>query len=132
MHTQPGLVGRLVELGASGYLIKDLEIEELIAAVVSVGRDKHDFVTLRIPRHIVRQVADGPEGAGLSPRETEILTLVAQAKSNAQIGSALFITEGTVKRHLSNVFRKLDAVSRLDAVQKGIEQGHISRSARIR
>ncbi|MBB4922003.1 helix-turn-helix domain-containing protein [Kitasatospora kifunensis] len=54
----------------------------------------------------------------LSAREREILWLVDQALSNRQIGSRLNITEGTVKRHLSNIFAKLGAVSRIDAVNK--------------
>lgn len=127
MHAQPRLMSQLIDLGASGYLMKDMEIEELIAAVVSVGRDRQDFVTLRVPRNIVRQITSpSQDGNPLSPREIEILSLASQARSNVQIGSTLFITEGTVKRHLSNVFRKLDAVSRLDAVRKAADQGWIT------
>lgn len=126
MHAQPRLMGELISLGASGYLMKDMEIEELIAAVLSVGNDTRDFVTLHVPRSIVRQINspladDNP----LSPREVEILTLASKAKSNLQIGSTLFISEGTVKRHLSNIFRKLGAVSRLDAVRKSVDRGWI-------
>jgi DNA-binding NarL/FixJ family response regulator len=126
MHAQPRLMGQLISLGASGYLMKDMEIDELIAAVLSVGNDTRDFVTLHVPRSIVRQINspladDNP----LSPREVEILTLASGAKSNLQIGSALFISEGTVKRHLSNIFKKLGAVSRLDAVRKSTDRGWI-------
>jgi ATP/maltotriose-dependent transcriptional regulator MalT len=56
----------------------------------------------------------------LSPRERQVLTLAGQALSNAQIGAQLFITEGTVKRHLTNIYAKLGAVSRLDAVNKAV------------
>jgi DNA-binding NarL/FixJ family response regulator len=129
MHAQSGLMGRLIELGASGYLMKDMEIEELIAAVVSVGNDTRDFVTLRVPRNVVKQISASAVDNPLSPREVQILVLAAEARSNGQIGSALFITEGTVKRHLSNVFKKIGAVSRLDAVRKSAERGWIPRSA---
>lgn len=130
MHAQPRLVGQLIGLGASGYLMKDMEIEELIAAVLSVGNDTRDFITLHVPRSIVRQISspladDNP----LSPREVEILVLASKAKSNLQIGSALFISEGTVKRHLSNIFKKLGAVSRLDAVRKSVDRGWIPSSS---
>jgi DNA-binding CsgD family transcriptional regulator len=59
-------------------------------------------------------------GAGhpLSRREIEVLRLAAGALSNAQIAAELFITEGTVKRHLTNIYAKLGAVSRMDAVNK--------------
>ncbi|MFI6323673.1 response regulator transcription factor [Nonomuraea sp. NPDC050556] len=55
----------------------------------------------------------------LSKREQEVLALVAEARSNAQIASRMGIAEGTVKRHLRNIFGKLGAVSRMDAVIKG-------------
>lgn len=55
----------------------------------------------------------------LSKREKEVLALVAEARSNAQIASRMGIAEGTVKRHLRNIFGKLGAVSRMDAVIKG-------------
>lgn len=130
MHAQPGLMGQLINLGASGYLMKDMEIEELIAAVLSVGNDTRDFVTLHLPRSIVREINSPLAGDNpLTPREVEILMLAARAKSNLQIGSALFITEGTVKRHLSNIFRKLGAVSRLDAVRKAVDRGWIPMSS---
>ena len=56
----------------------------------------------------------------LTEREREILRLVSSALSNSQIGKELGLTEATVKRHLRNVFAKLDAVSRLDAVNKAV------------
>ena len=62
----------------------------------------------------------------LSPRELEILELVAQALSNSQIAHLLFISEATVKRHLRNIFVKLDANSRIDAVNKAINASLIS------
>ncbi|MDJ0459824.1 response regulator transcription factor [Arthrobacter sp. NQ7] len=127
MHAQPGLMGQLINLGASGYLMKDMEIEELISAVLSIGNDTRDFVTLHLPRSIIREINSPDAGDNpLTRREIEILVLAAKAKSNLQIGSALFITEGTVKRHLSNIFRKIGAISRLDAVRKSIDRGWIS------
>jgi DNA-binding CsgD family transcriptional regulator len=61
---------------------------------------------------------DRRAGHPLSRREVEVLRLAAGALSNAQIATELFITEGTVKRHLTNIYGKLGAVSRLDAVNK--------------
>jgi DNA-binding CsgD family transcriptional regulator len=62
----------------------------------------------------------GPAPTVLSPRERQVLELAGQALSNAQIGARLYITEGTVKRHLTNIYAKLGAVSRLDAVNKAV------------
>jgi DNA-binding CsgD family transcriptional regulator len=93
-----------------------------------------------------RDGADGDRGGGsgsthhdhdgvdpppvLSVREREVLALVAQALSNRQIAGHLSITEGTVKRHLCNIFAKLGAVSRIDAVNKATSAGLISNRRR--
>jgi DNA-binding CsgD family transcriptional regulator len=66
----------------------------------------------------------------LSQRELEVLGLVGQALSNRQIASQLSITEGTVKRHLRNVFAKLEATSRLDAVNRSVAAGLIPAGTR--
>ena len=62
---------------------------------------------------------------GLTPRETEILTLIAEGLSNREIGERLFVSENTVKTHSSRVFSKLGVVRRVQAVQKGRELGLI-------
>ncbi len=68
-----------------------------------------------------RSLAQIPAATGaLSPRELDVLELAAQAMSNAQIAARLYLTEATVKRHLSNIFAKLGAVSRIDAVNKAV------------
>lgn len=77
-------------------------------------------------RHRRGNGADPPQPQALSIREREVLTLVAQALSNRQIGGRLSITEGTVKRHLGNIFAKLNAVSRIDAVNKALAAGVIA------
>jgi DNA-binding NarL/FixJ family response regulator len=70
--------------------------------------------------------ADPQQAQVLSGREREVLTLVARALSNRQIGARLSIAEGTVKRHLGNIFAKLNAVSRIDAVNKALAAGVIA------
>ncbi|WP_299169030.1 response regulator transcription factor [uncultured Arthrobacter sp.] len=124
--SEPTFMRELLQCGAAGYFVKHAEIEEITAAVIATSRGVGGFVTLKVPRHAFLCVSDstnattiGSAARLLSRREQEILALVAQAQSNAQIGRELFITEGTVKRHLSNIFRKLGAVSRIDAVHKG-------------
>lgn len=78
-----------------------------------------ETVTIVVPEDVPEAVR--PPGRGSRPltgRELDILRLTAQALSNAQIASRLRITEATVKRHLTNIYGKLQAVSRLDAVRK--------------
>ncbi|MFJ8040270.1 LuxR C-terminal-related transcriptional regulator [Kitasatospora sp. NPDC096147] len=113
MLDHPGLVRALLDLGVQGYLHKSVGYGALVAAV----RAQHGpYQTVAVPMPRSRPVAaDGPS---LSGREAELLTLVALALSNRQIALRLGISEGTVKRHLSNIFAKLEAVSRLDAVNK--------------
>jgi RNA polymerase sigma factor (sigma-70 family) len=83
--------------------------------------DSHAHTIIAVPQQGGRQNAFAPAPAGLSPREREVLTLVAHAMSNRQIANRLGVAEGTVKRHLRNIFEKLEAVSRVDAVNKAID-----------
>lgn len=117
MHDKPELVRELLSQGAAGYLIKTIAREELIAAVHSVVTSR-DNVLVSVSRRTINQLdTPSPQGA-LSARELEVLQLAALAMSNAQIGRRLNITEGTVKRHLTHIYAKLDAVSRVDAIRK--------------
>ena len=118
MYEGPQLLKSLVEVGIRGYLLKSAHRQELVAAVRSV-RHNRDRVVLSVSRESLAQVNGVPDGV-LSERELEILELTAQAFSNAQIANRLGRTEATVKRHLRNIFIKLGAVSRIDAVNKAI------------
>jgi DNA-binding NarL/FixJ family response regulator len=121
MHESPAIVHDLLERGAHAFLVKSIAGEELIAAVRSVNRGR-DNVLLSVSRETIGQL-ESPRDAGVSPlsaRELDVLRLVAQAYSNGQIATRLGITEGTVKRHLTNVYAKLDAVSRIDAIRKAV------------
>jgi DNA-binding NarL/FixJ family response regulator len=118
MHDDSALVHQLLEVGASAYLVKTIVREELIAAVRSVSRSQSN-VLLSVSRETIEGLdRHRPEGGPLSAREMDVLRLLAQALSNAQIATRLFITESTVKRHLTNIYAKLGAVSRVDAIRK--------------
>ena len=125
MYDGPQMLRRLFAAGVRGYLLKSVDRQELVAAVRGVHGDP-DRVVLAVSRSSISQIQAEPEYV-LSARETEILELVAQALSNGQIAMRLNITEGTVKRHLRNVFRKLGAVSRIDAVNKAVGASLIGR-----
>jgi DNA-binding NarL/FixJ family response regulator len=115
---QPMVVRELLDIGIRGYLLKSVGRHDFVAAVRGVHRDDERII-LSISRESLRQVNGAAPGA-LSARERQIMELVADAMSNAQIARRLSITEGTVKRHLRNIFAKLAAVSRIDAVNKAI------------
>ncbi|WP_188190192.1 response regulator transcription factor [Nonomuraea sp. SYSU D8015] len=114
-------VEELLDHGAHWCLQATSTRADLVLALRNVVHMGDDPPPRR--RQPQRQEGDEPEGrphwpACLSPREEEVLELVSLALSNAQIGARLSITEGTVKRHLRNIYGKLGAVSRIDAVNK--------------
>ncbi|MEU5264140.1 response regulator transcription factor [Amycolatopsis sp. NPDC021455] len=116
MHDDPLLVNRLIALGIGGYLLKNVTRMELLSAVRSAAGPS-DQVILAVSRGSLLN-NDKPVPDRLSSREQEVMELTARAMSNAQIAGHLNISEATVKRHLYNVFGKLGAVSRIDAVNK--------------
>jgi len=121
MYDEPRLVRKLLMLGANGYLVKNAAREELVAAVRTVHRAKD-----RIVLSVSRSTANRLEGSGqsvLSSRELEVLLLIARAMSNSQVASRLHISEGTVKRHLTNIYAKLGVCSRADAAKKALTSG---------
>jgi DNA-binding NarL/FixJ family response regulator len=120
MYEGPQLVQDLLAAGIRGYLLKSVHWQELVVAIRAVTADA-DRVILGVSGESLGQAGRSPGGAALSGREREILELVGHAYSNGQIASRLGLTEATVKRHLRNIFVKLGAVSRLDAVNKSSE-----------
>jgi DNA-binding NarL/FixJ family response regulator len=121
MYEGPQLVQALLAAGIRGYLLKSVHWQELVVAIRAIRADD-DRIILGVSRESLNSVRQEPERGTLSARELEVLDLVAQALSNGQIASRLHLTEATVKRHLRNIFAKLGAVSRLDAVNKAKER----------
>jgi DNA-binding NarL/FixJ family response regulator len=118
--------------GASGFLLKDMHRTELVAAVRTVAAGEAllaPTVTRRLIADVLRQRATAaPPAAGhrlaaLTPREVEILREVARGQSNAEIAAALFVTEHTVKTHVSNLLAKLGLRDRVQAVVLAYESG---------
>jgi DNA-binding NarL/FixJ family response regulator len=128
MLDDPGLVGEVLRQGVCGYLHKSATSMEIVAALVAIRLNREKLV-LSVPRTSILQSAPGQAGS-LSQRERQVLTLAAKAMSNRQIASRLYITEGTVKRHMRNIFGKLHAVSRIDAVNKAIAASVIDNGPR--
>jgi DNA-binding NarL/FixJ family response regulator len=118
--------------GASGFLLKDAPPRELIEGIRVVAGGQ-SLLAPRVTRRIIeRFVAQRPRdpdlvrrGESLSERERDVLRLLAQGLSNAEIGEALFIGEATVKSHVSHILDKLEARDRAQAVALGYEAGLI-------
>ena len=109
-----------IEAGASGYLLKAAPQEEILAGIRSVARGEvalaPSIAAMLVGRVKTRAIT-------LSPRETEVLGLVAQGMSNPAIAKKLFLGEATVKTHLLHAFEKLEVSDRTRAVTKAMELG---------
>jgi DNA-binding NarL/FixJ family response regulator len=115
-----------LEAGAAGYLLKDAEADEVGAAVRAAHRGEV-HLDAAVARKLTRSLI-GPRrsAATLTPREREILTLVAQGKSNRDIARALVISERTARTHVSNMLTKLGLASRTQAALWAIREGLVS------
>ncbi|CAA9441163.1 MAG: Two-component transcriptional response regulator, LuxR family [uncultured Rubrobacteraceae bacterium] len=124
MYDEPRLVRKLLRLGAHAYIVKNATREELVAAVRTVHRVE-DRVVLSVSRTTADRL-EGSDRGTLSGRELEVLLLTVRAMSNSQIAAYLHISEGTVKRHLTNIYAKLGVSSRADAAKKALTSGLIT------
>jgi DNA-binding NarL/FixJ family response regulator len=132
MHDDPDLVRELMALGACGYLAKNVSRDQLFGAIRTVVRDGGRTV-VAVSRESLKLLdpPGGPAQPLLTPREQEVLELAARAMTNAQIGATLFLAPGTVKRHLTSAYRKLGAVSRIDAINRAAAAGLIRAPANV-
>ncbi|MFE6897202.1 response regulator [Streptomyces sp. NPDC057717] len=106
-----------IEAGATGYLLKDAPREELFTAVRAAA-DGRTVLSPAVASRLVTAVRTpaAPAGEPLSAREREVLALVAKGTSNKEIARVLFISEATVKTHLTHVYGKLGVKDRAAAV----------------
>src|SRR5215218_2665229 len=120
MFESPRYVGGLSGVGASAYVLKTSSSEHLVAAVRAAVLDTaSENAVVGIPRSMLEGTEEGIESV-LSARELEILILAARGLSNHRIASSLHIAEGTVKRHLANVYQKMGVGSRGEASREAL------------
>ena len=113
----------LLAAGATGYVLKDAPDEEVLAAVRAAGR-REPYLTPRIQAKAEAHEAThrGPLG-DLTPRELEVLALMALGHDNVQIGEQLFVTKVTVQNYTSSIYSKLGVNTRAKAILYAIQQG---------
>jgi DNA-binding NarL/FixJ family response regulator len=120
--------------GALGYLTKDAGAAEIQQALHRVA-DGQAALDPAVQRHLVEAIADGvPSGpamaslpAGLTPREAEVLTLIAAGLSNTEIAERLVVSEATVKSHVNHMLAKIGARDRAQAVGYAYRHGLVHR-----
>jgi DNA-binding NarL/FixJ family response regulator len=110
---------RAVEAGATGYLLKDAGRSELVGAIRAAARGE----TVLAPAVAARLVSRMRSPVDLTPREIEVLRLVGEGRTNAEIGRELFISEATVKTHLLRTYGKLGVSDRTAAVTAALQRG---------
>jgi DNA-binding NarL/FixJ family response regulator len=111
---------RAIEAGATGYLLKDAMPPDFIGAIHAL-RAGESPISPSLARHLLKRFqsdpAHGAEADALTAREVDIIERIAQGASIAEIGERLFISPHTVKTHVKNIYRKLEAHTRLQAVR---------------
>lgn len=126
MHRDERYLFEALKAGASGYVLKAEADQDLVEAVRAVDRGEA-FLTNAAERSLIRDWmsspdADGPREA-LTPREQEVVKLIAEAHTNAQIAEVLHLAEKTVESHRANVLRKLGMRDRVELVRYAIRRG---------
>ena len=142
IHDDESYVTHALKTGASGYLLKEMDADALIEAVKVVadgGSYLHPRVTHNLVNEYRRLATSGQESSVaqmqkieirrplhiLTRRECEVLQLLADGKSNRGVGEALFISEKTVKNHVSNILQKMNVNDRTQAVVVAIKNGWV-------
>lgn len=143
IHDDESYVYKTLQSGADGYLLKDMDVESLAQAIRVVhegGAYIHPTITGKLVDEFRRMKLDQDKKTGstsvtaaeyrlpyhlLTKREAEVLQLMAEGKSNKMLGEALFISEKTVKNHVSSVLQKMRVQDRTQAVVEAIKNGWV-------
>ena len=122
-------LSQAIEAGAVAYLVKDVGNEELVQSIRAVHK-RQSILHSSLSRGFFNEFASLSRGRNghrtrLSPREFEIVRLIAAGMTNREIGAQLFLSETTVKREVSHIFDKLEARDRAEAVAEAYKRGLI-------
>lgn len=125
-----------LDAGASGFMLKNAEPEQLVEAVRAVGHG-HGLLAPEVTRRVIERMTTGgaaadrpqpPALASLTEREREVLVGLARGRSNAEIAKDLFLGEATIKTHVSNCLAKIGVRDRVHAVIYAYEHGLVDRN----
>ncbi len=119
IHDEKEYLCKTINSGANGYVLKDADSDSLVKAIKDVN-DGKSYIQPSIANLLVSQfqgnrTEDERKIDSLSKREYEVLTLIAEGLNNKEIASRLYISEKTVKNHVSNIFRKINVADRIQA-----------------
>ncbi|RNF39437.1 response regulator [Planococcus salinus] len=113
-----------IEAGAAGYQLKDIEPDELVESLRGLMRGENMLHPKATSQLMKEPEQPAPHTVNLlTPREQEVLAELTKGKSNREIASALFVTEKTVKTHISNIFTKLEVQDRTQAALYAVKHG---------
>jgi DNA-binding NarL/FixJ family response regulator len=126
---EPEMVKRALEAGAIGYLLKDAGPDKLVDAIRQAHAGRGTIDSSAVQALLPGRAASRrpPPGEDLTPREREVLGLLADGLSNREIGARLFLSAGTVRLHVSNILRKMEAPNRTAAAMLAVQYGLIER-----
>jgi NarL family two-component system response regulator LiaR len=120
----------LLDAGAAGYLLKSARGRDLVGAIRTIRAGEsvlHPNIIARLLKRATVTSVKETKGQGLlSEREAEVLRLVALGMSNKEVAEELFLSQRTVKAHLTSVFNKLNVASRSEAIVKGLQWGLVT------
>ena len=119
-HAGDVQVSRALRAGARAYLLKGLLRKELLETIRAVHAGQK-----RLSAEVAAEIAEHATGDALTPREIDVLRLVAGGNANKEIAAQLSLTEETVKSHIKNILAKLDASDRTHAVTIALKRGII-------
>ena len=132
MHFEKDYIIKMLESGATGYVLKNTGREELIAAIITVakgdtylGKEVTDTLLEHIQSPFYDHGKEGPRAIPLTPRELDVLKLIAQEYSNSEIAEKLFISIRTVDTHRRNLLEKLNLKNTAGLVKYAIKHGII-------
>ena len=116
-------ISQLLALGASGYLIKDEVPDTIVEAVRGVARGEKGWVSRRVAAKLSQMLQDEETGSkNLTSREMDVLHLVVDGKTNAEIAISLGISAKTVEKHLDSIYRKMGVASRVEAAVMAVRE----------
>lgn len=124
VHEDESLLREAIQAGASGYIVKRAIASELLNAIGAVRRGElyvHPAMTRALLKGISSSTTDEPPAESLTPREVDVLRLIAQGHTNRQIAQVLNLSVRTVETHRANLMAKLDLHTRVELVHYAIE-----------